>query len=384
MTDPHTDEAVRYVLGELDDASRRAFERELDTSEPLLAHVRELEEGLVAAALTAPRRHPSPRAWRQIEEAISRESGRRRHVVPAWWTAWWRGGWAAAAGLAIGMVCLLLMNRSTPSKPLPTTELVRSQPVVGTPNLGRQQPSPANPSNAAETHPALPSQPDRTQEIDALHRQVALLESRLARMSKSLTQQQAQLAETNRLKFFQLNPGAGTNTDTASPLSPRLQQALFLAMANELGWRTQGNEPSTAASEAAWFKEAGVDFVDLRIATNNPVSPLPPAESQLEQASASGASATNAMAGFVSGNDAFLAFDSTVVPTGSSVTFWATTMWGENLLLGNTILQNNPVVVAVPASAGGGNGTTLTIMATTPAGTVTTIGQVYSPPVSSP
>jgi len=408
MPDLHSieDEAARYVLGELTEAERRAFEAQLDQSDDLRARVRELEEAAVAVALAAPRRRPPAQVWEGIETAIAREKV-RKVVIPAWWTRWWRSGWAAATACLLGWLVYALW----PDRPgsanvavVPADFTAHSPQGAGAAGSRENELRHATPTTPSASDDAFALLQARTQELGALHRQVAELGRRLTQMSQTLTQQQALLSESNRLKFFQLGPvaGDGSSGGTAQPLSPRLQWALYVAMARELGWQLpadatagaatgSGREVEAALSGSSLLSQAGVDFSDLRPASNSVAGSAAPAQDPLELASAAQAFATesvssNAVPGFASASSAFLAFDSTVAPSGSSLTFWTLTYGGAYLSVGSTVLGNNPMVVAVPASTGSGDGTFtfLTVTATTPGGAVTNVGQVYLPGFTSP
>ena len=70
-----------------------------------------------------------------------------------------------------------------------------------------------------------------------------------------------------------------------------------------------------------------------------------------------------------------LAFDASVVPTGSCLTFWTATSWGQYESLGAAVLGDNPLVVTVPfatrtwAGANTWAGGNITVIAGTADGT---------------
>ena len=68
-----------YPLGEISGSERRRFETRLTTQPELRSLARELEEGMLALALSAPQRPAPPEAWRNIQAAIN----------PRWnWSLW--------------------------------------------------------------------------------------------------------------------------------------------------------------------------------------------------------------------------------------------------------------------------------------------------------
>ena len=389
------DEAARYVLGEMTAAEQREFAARLERSAELRAVVRELEEGAVALATASPQREPPSMLWPQIEKAVARE--RRSTVgILGWWVGWVRSGWAAATVCAVGWVLYALLVK-------PPGPAINSPGSMAKAVEGQVSESPTK-----ERHDTMPQpQPTstvefalfqaRTQELGTLRRQIAELEGRLTQVSRTVTQQQALLSESNRLKFFQLTSGAGDGSDVTAPqaLSPRLQWALYTAMARELGWRAPASTTGAAnangrtgeahASETTSPSQSGVDFVDLRPTSNNVANAASASQAQTDLAAASqGSVSNNAVAGFISGTSAFLGFDSLVAPSGSLFTFWLMGPAGQYQAIGNATYWNNPTVVTVPASAGSGDGAFLTVTATTPLGAVTNIGHVFLPGVPAP
>ncbi|HWQ93257.1 MAG TPA: hypothetical protein VN673_16400, partial [Clostridia bacterium] len=89
--------------------------------------------------------------------------------------------------------------------------------------------------------------------------------------------------------------------------------------------------------------------------------------------------------GFVSGTNAFLAFDSSIVPAGTSLSFYTTTSSGQQQTHGGIVsfAGNRPLVVAVPFSGGDGDAGHLTIVANS-AGGVSSVFQLFVPGSSAP
>src|SRR5881628_2649042 len=266
------DEAALYVLGELTAAERRAFEARLAQSAELRTLVRELEEGAVALSMASPRRRPPQEVWTRIEKAVASEA-RRKVMIPAFWVGWWRHGWAAAAACLVGwLLYVLWAHRPGPSgaSSMPVASGVNSQAGVTLADSHQDKTGNITQQDNAEDNAALQVLQARTQEIGALRWQIAELTNRMTHLSQALTQQQALLSESSRLKFFQLGPPyAGSNGATTLQVSPDLQRALLLAMARELGWTPSAAPSDVGGTESTRTAHAGADFVDLRPGSNS-------------------------------------------------------------------------------------------------------------------
>src|SRR5258706_3999283 len=254
------DEAALYVTGELPPAERAGFEARLAQSAELRALVRELEEGAVVLAMAAPRRQPPPLVWQGIEKAVAEESGQKL-MPPAFGSQWWRNGWFAAAACLVGwLLYALWAGRPAPLdiSPANVASESRSQPGPALTDSSRTEKT----SLAPAPSPMVTNTTDqllqaRTRENEAL-RQVLALKNQVSHLSEFLAQQQALLAEPNRLKFFQLTPDSEASEDPAPvQLSPALQHAISLATAREVG-----SVPSDSADDL------DVDFVDFRPSPN--------------------------------------------------------------------------------------------------------------------
>jgi hypothetical protein len=354
--DPLADEAAQYVLGGLNDAERAMFESRLAHSPELRAQVRELEEGAIAVALTAPRRQPPAGAWKEIERIAAQDAGWRA-AVRDFGNNWWRNGWAAAAACLVGWLCYAVwMNRQAQPVPRNVSEIAQQTATNVTPAQSNLtiQPSPQMVVRQNESQAAFERQ------TELLRKQVAALKTQVSQMSSLLAQEQAMLAETNRIKFLQFSPGTSSDAANLTQLSPALQRALFLAMARELGWlpaeNTSPNNPTgvvRSPSTNGW----GVDFVDLRPGANNPqqksgiTNPL-----ENSPASTSPTMASSTIPGFISGDNLILAIDSSIVPKGSSLTFSGSSP--DSQFPTDYVVGDNSIVVTVPgtnfANASGG------------------------------
>jgi len=386
------DDATLYVLGRLTEAERGEFEVRLAESAELRALVSELEEGAVAAAMAAPRRRVPKQVWEQIEKTITRET--RAPVLDfTLWFGWLRNGWAVAAACLVGWLLYALWpdRAGTPDVvPSPRASQANVQPgevpteSARTETGGAARP-PQNTANA-ERRSLQTNFLAMTRENGALRLQNAQLVKQVSYLSQVLTQQQALLAESSRLKFFQLTPPAETGVVTTNAVpSPELQRALFLAMARELGWL---QSPGSLQSGSTQTNLGGIDFVDLRPGTNTLSAPvnLPP---QIETQPAStpetpllASDSGDAIPGFVSNTNVFVAFKpSPVVPSGSALNFWT----GDSIQgfqpLGSAVLTDNPMVVTFSAAGPNSVGMNFTLTPGNAAGSFNVIGQ--SPPTNS-
>jgi hypothetical protein len=201
------------------------------------------------------------------------------------------------------------------------------------------------------------------------------------------------LAESDRLKFLQLAPASNSSVSAVTPrLSPDLQRTLLLAMARELGWLTPAEiESLRNGSQSTATNRTGVDFVDLRPAASGaPTSPkVQKADGQIADAGTSPPAASTLVSGgiipaFVSGDSMVVAIDSSVAPTGSSVTFWVGVPGQAQQPMGTTVLGENPTAVTIPFASRSADGLNLIITAGTVAGGSNVIGQFFAPPASHP
>jgi hypothetical protein len=78
----------------------------------------------------------------------------------------------------------------------------------------------------------------------------------------------------------------------------------------------------------------------------------------------------------VSGDTLYLAFGSNVVPRPRELQFWAGTPDDGEQLLGTATLGENPLVMMIPTSFGGPNGT-LTIIGVSATGISNVFGQIF-------
>jgi len=346
MTDFHSpeDEAVLYVLGELNASRRKEFEAQMEQSAELRALVRELEEGAVALSIASAPRRPPAQIWSRIEKEVQRQ-GSRKPAGPSVWIGWWHSGWAvAAASLAGWAIFAILTNwhgSSRVAAPQPLsgheTQLANSTPETN--SVPRPAITPAT-SNELRLLQA------RTEEVNRLHREIAELEKETSQLSRLLVQQHALLGESNRIKFYQFTPASPGGEPGAVRLSPALQRAVFLSIGHQLGWLPMDTAASTGHAEPVNI--GGVDFIDLHPTNNNlavqPTAP-PPTESQSTNLPAP------TIPAFASGDSLIVALDSTVVPTNSYLTFSVENSNGDTTG-GSIYFGDTPTVVTIPVPAG--------------------------------
>lgn len=395
MTNLHLleDEAALYVIGGLTEVARGEFEDRLAQSSELRALVRELQQGAVAVAMASPRRRVPPQLWPRIEKAVRQET-KPQVMNSSLWFGWLRHGWAAAAVCLLGwMLSALWADRTGSPKvePTPLSAKVIMQPgEITTTSIGTEAAGvTSSPRNVTHTEPRTPEVNPLalTRKMDALRLQNAELLKQVTHLSQVSTQQQALLSESDRLKFFQLQPASAVNSGGSNaPVSSALQRALFLALARELGWLQL---PGNTSSSLTPTNQSGIDFVDLHPGPGETTAPANlqsqigteqtvPTESP-SLASGSG----SAIPGFVSGSDVILAFDS-VVPANSELTFWTGNSVHGFQSFGSAMMGTNVLVVRVPTTSATPDGTTLTVTTGTPTGSLNVIGQVFLPGTTPP
>jgi hypothetical protein len=323
------DEAARYVLGEMDAAEQCAFESQLTRSAELRTQVRELEEGIEAATVACPSHQPPPEVWQRIEHSVTEESRAAVVIAPEPRTHWLPYAWAAAAclvgGLLLGAWLMHSLSGRTPE-----------QAEVRPPSAGSQKEgAPVSTTHGTIVLHETASGPERntTNQLSG------------ARPAHSID------SASHPIRFFS---GATASNAAFSSPSPDLQQALFLAMSRDLGWAS-GHEPDA---------DEGVDVVDLRPPEAVPASSLPMV------------TATGSLVGFVSGDTLYLAFGSNTMPRAREIQFLAGTPEGGEQLLGTATLGENPLVMMIPTSFGGPNGT-LTIIGVSATGISNVFGQIF-------
>jgi hypothetical protein len=368
---PLADEAARYVLGQLSPQARHEFEVHLAQSAELRAVVQELEAGLEVLTRAVPQRPPPPQLWAPLEQAIAREANRKILRLPTW-SGWWRNGWAAAAACLLAFVSYAWWSARQPPPVLPMAEVA---PVIGAPpghessaQADRPGPDvavvvePTNPVTLAarmEAEFAADGQ-SNTPELLRLRGQVAMLRTQLEELAGIITQQSAIMAEPGRFQFFSLQDDANSGAGNAPPLSAGLQRAIFYAMAQDLGWLPATSSGADAGADPKPAKRTawGIDFVELqelRNAAKAAESATPAASADAVSLAAANFSVRTSgdIPGYLqreTGRELVLAFDPTIVASGSKLEFWSGSYSGGHQLMGTTLTGDNPMVVTIPAS----------------------------------
>lgn len=389
---PQADEAAQYVLGQLSPAARHAFEVQLAQSAELRALVQELEEGVEALARAVPQRPPPPQTWSPIEEAISQEMRRKVVMLPAW-SNWWRSGWAAAAACLLVFLGYAWWPSHKENPPMATSstpvEIAVENPVAEVkPTLaGAVRPEVRRPTNVMVSTVPKTNREGGSLELASLRSQIVLLQSQLEQLSEVVSQQKAIMSEPGRFKFFPLASTSAAGTENPSPttLSPELQRAISYAMAQDLGWlpRTAqsgalNHNPAVAPVTTVW----GIDFVNLNNSQNLAATANAATSAQTTEAAAQTSTASlsvrssGTIPGYLrndSGNGLVLAFDPSIVSSGSTLSFWNTS--GENYqFIGGALTGENPMVVTVPTERLNGD---LTITASSAFGASNVLGNFF-------
>lgn len=372
MTEQHpiADEAARYVLGQLSTDEQREFETRLGQSAELRALVQELEEGVTVLARAVPQRPPPPQIWLSLEQAIAAEA-QEKIVSPWFWSGAWRYAATAAAACLLGWLGHTFWHQHKEVSP-DTSPMIVTVPAPAVPTADKSVV--ASPDVAALA--AVNANHER--ELGGLRRLVATLRIESQQLTRIVARQQTLLIEPGRFKM--LSPQTNSSNGAAAALSPELQRALFHAMARELGWVPATDVPE-ANQPAGATNQLRLDFVDLTPATNNPPTT---AEVQMQEddsldpahlASTAIGSSGN-VPGFISGTNLVLAFDASVVPRGSAVSFWVNSDSHGQQWLGTTTTGDDPTVVTVPTSTT--SGWSLTITANSGSGPSNVLGQFFT------
>ncbi|HUS35402.1 MAG TPA: hypothetical protein VM680_08640 [Verrucomicrobiae bacterium] len=346
------EKAALYVMGELGEVERRAFEAEMGESAELMQVVRELEEGATAVGMACPPRRVPPFMWERIERAVEAEE---RKVVPlfgSWGGVWRNAGWAAAACFA-AWIFVGVYRSDTNSRKVGGGVAVRNSTAETTNFVGVGHAAGTDGQRVVERKNEVAVKEAREREAERLRADVENLQRQMGAMSQMITQQQAMLGEPNRFKFLTLAPTA--NAAPIDGLSPQLQRALFLAMARELGWLNASNEVANPMfedrSRGGGTNAMNVDFVDFRNTNGAPVRLKAQQETKDAQTAETPndgamqlASAT-AVPAFATADHVVMAFDPSVISPGSEATV-SLSEGGETHVIGLFSMGHNPTVVS--------------------------------------
>jgi hypothetical protein len=321
------DEAEAYLLGRLTPAGRQRFETRLAEEAALCHHVRELEEGLLVVAMSAPQFRPPPEAWSNIHSAVDCERG-KIPVVSVAWLKW-------LLGTGVVACCLLLIHLAQIDQ---TTTRKNSGSDGRQENFTATSAWPEGNPGAANENPSAPD--------DVFH----AVNSTTARQKGSITStgkpDTANLPSSLQTAVF---PPAGVS---ASPNRGRqssgMQKAMVLAMAQQVGL---SNAPT-----AAMLSENNVKFVQLTAPARDGSDPTTvmldspidagagtPLETMPVEPGAAGA-----IEFFASDNNLVVAVDPSLLPPDAGpLTLWQVDADGNQSIIGTVALTGQPTVITV-------------------------------------
>ncbi len=229
---PQDEQAVRYLLGELEGPEKDRFEAALAASPTLRASLQELESACEALALSAPPRRTPRDAWQRISRTLnsSPQPTEPTPVRTPFWLAlcrdWFgRAGWAAAA-IAVLWATRPHLSRTQPAHPSSTLAAAESQPTnpestqaINTPTT--HSPAPASgtpqkitpsPAQPQPTPPESPAAPLSQREWAALRQRLR----ELGTLNETLARQLALPPGAARFQVFRLAPTNHPAPDASS------------------------------------------------------------------------------------------------------------------------------------------------------------------------
>jgi hypothetical protein len=336
------EEAEDYLLGRLKPAARRRFDTRLAQDAALRQQLRELEEGALALALSAPQLRPPREAWTNIQAAVTRTQP-CGVLAPFLSLQWLSHGWQVAGGLAVA-VCLHLAavhlrgSEQTPDQPLRT-----SQPAEKIAMLAQLK---KTRSAAIETQDATPSAA-MAREMIARAPASSEPETFVPARNEACREKEAVVAPEEEIISNHRRPRHG-------------QRAVSLAETLPAG---QTNTPeSPAPTLAAAQPSVQVDYVEF----SNPVAMDSTGAVSL-YSGLGGGEPTMAPASppiapnehislYASGNDLIATINPATLPANiGPLTIWMADPQGNQTVVGTVTLGQNPVVVDIQNANLGGN-----------------------------
>lgn len=330
MAEPHLPpaEVADYLLGRLTPAARRRFEARLADDAALRQSVRELEEGLVALALAAPQLKAPSAAWANIEAAIARPS--RNFIRPPFWKFnWLTGGLAFAVCLTFAFFIHALWFQT-----------------------GRLENKSGAANSGGKTTVVLALEPGRAGTLPATDNFTSVAHTggkpptNSPVAGKELFSSTASAPNVGSSTALRLSAPGGAVAHGRSRLSPKMQQAVLLAVARQIGWKAETS--SASASGANSDGEMQVDFVDLPDLAAAPVlalaglADLPPDFAALRM------DPINEVPMVAWGSDLFVTLDPATLPADAGpVSVWAMDGDGNQRLIGTVNLGTNPAVITI-------------------------------------
>ena len=330
MAEPQTppDEVNDYLLGRLTPAARRRFEARLAGDAALRQSVRELAEGLVALALAAPPMKAPSAAWANIAAAVGRPA-QKNSPLAFWKFNWLTGGLAFAGCLAFAFLIHALWFQ--PGRP--ETKSV-------TANSG------GNTSVMPATETALVSVESATNKFNtAAHTGKNSPTNSLGGAAELFAVSES-VPKVESSAALRLTSLGGAVAHGRARLSPKMQRAVLLAVARQIGWQAETSPVVDAGANSNGG--AQVDFVDLTDASASPslalagLTDLPPNFSALKIDPA------NEVPIVAWGSDLLVTLDpATLPPDAGPVSVWALDGDGNQGLIGTVNLGSNPTVITI-------------------------------------
>lgn len=318
-------EAEDYLFGRLTPAARRQFEAQLAQDAALCQFVRELEEGTLALAMSAPPLPAPPEAWANIHAAIATSPRKNFFAF---------GGFNWLTASVVLTVCVLITFLIPPFRPM------NNQPDNN---------SVAVNSTETQTNIAFHSAHKLAQTNNVNQNQPDMVGTKLSTVKNTAAQTGQTRPGANRFVANNSNnsgqPNATGRGDARKTLalSNPMRRALLAAVARQLGL----NDDQTSTPK--------VDFVDVpNIALNgSPVIGMTPDGTSLELSppvdlSLLPAEAAGDMPIVVVQDNLVTTLDPTTLPADAGpVSVWEMDGDGNQTLIGGFALGNNPTVITI-------------------------------------
>lgn len=326
------DDMEDYVLGQLTPAACRRFEARLKQDATLRRHIRELEEGALALAMSAPQFRPPPEVWTRIQATVAQKQ-HYGFLWPGLQLQWLRRGWLVAGGLAVAFFIHLaavhvsapVRNPVTPGK---TGNQMDGTAVValpeGTQFAGLGNSNVVNSVAATKGVPASASASGQTGNYSPV-------ENRAWSEEAAATLRDAE------------------NSRAWHP-SPRLQRALLMTRAHQMGLTNSSGLQAQTDVPA----QVQVEYMEMP----NPMefAALEPATLVLGSGFASSTAEptvslpdpSETIFMFASGNNLVVAIDPAMLPANSGpVTIWVEDADGNQAVVGTVNPSVNPIVINI-------------------------------------
>jgi len=376
------DELEDYVFGRLKPAASHQLEKQLIHDPELREQARELEEGVLALAMTAPQLRPPPESWAKIQAGVARE----RQYRILWLTLpyWPFHGWPLAGGLAMAVfLYIAAVHVTSPEQMATRSNAVTKQinkkntppPLPEAPRVAARESSKAV-SNAVTSDKKMPrlTYIPAQNAVPVKNRAVINTATVQRPGSMSASRQSAALQYAGMLELVTLalaegtgskSPSSPTNSSATSE-TPGPQDFQVSQTSTNLPGPRSSNSTNSAASQeqAKSANQIQVDYVQLP----NPAEAVFLSPLGWNMGLGAGWSTTSASAfsfstsGLVSmyphGDDLWM-----FAPGGIGLMVWAEDTEGYPILLGNISSGTNPMVIYIQ-NAGIGMGVLYEVTAT--------------------